>query len=63
MRRLPAHLLDGSTAEPGQVPTAQADGTVNWAPGGGGRWEVLMVDGLPLSTPDGADWIYVEVPA
>lgn len=26
-----------------------------------GRWEALMVDGLPLSTPDGSDWIYVKV--
>ena len=52
----------------GRIPVVQVYGlteaieaAVTAATAGLGRWEVLMVDGLPLSTPDGSDWIYVKV--
>lgn len=67
MKRLPVHGLDPSTTN-GDVLTT-VSGKATWAPatgGSGGRWEVLMADGVtsppePLWNEDGTDWLYGEV--
>lgn len=51
----------GSTGARGEIPTAQGDDSILWAPPG--RWEVAMATGImdppdPVTSSSGDDWLY-----